>query len=73
MKITIKQKKEIEVYPENILKGKVVRSGNGAVIKCLKKYIGQEALVLINPLVNPRKLTKKEEKELSEKWYDYLY
>jgi len=45
--IKVKLKKEYIVYPEDAYEGKVIKSGNGAVIKSFKRFIGKDALVII--------------------------
>ena len=52
----IKINHNIEVTPEGVYEGKVVKSGNGAVINFFKRYIGNEVLIIV------KKFMKKEGK-----------
>jgi len=45
--ITIEIGETIEVFPDGVFEGKVVKYGNGAMIKSYKKFIGEEAVVII--------------------------
>lgn len=46
-KIIIKQEKTIKIDPEFVYNAEVKKSGNGAVINSLKKFIGKKATVVI--------------------------
>jgi len=61
--ITIEIEEKLNITPDDIYKAIVVKSGNGAVIKSFKKYIGKEVIVIIANKVKIKKKTK-EEKEL---------
>ena len=52
--IKVKLKKEYIVDPENAYKGKVIKSGNGAVIKSFKRFIGKDALIIIEDKMNDK-------------------
>jgi putative transposon-encoded protein len=65
--IQIKIKDNIEVLPEGIYNSTVVKSGNGAVIKFYKKFIGQEVIIMV---VN--KMAKKKEKLNKEDYRDLV-
>lgn len=45
--IKIRIKDIIEVYPEGVYMSKVVKSGNGAMIKFFKKYLGKDVVVIV--------------------------
>jgi putative transposon-encoded protein len=46
--VRIKVGKELLLHPEEIYSAKVVKSGNGAVIKSYKKFIGRTATIIID-------------------------
>jgi len=45
--IEIKLEDNIKVNPKNIFESEVVKSGNGAVIKAFKKFIGKKVVVIV--------------------------
>lgn len=45
--VTIEVKETLTVKPSEIYEADVVKSGNGATIKCFKKHIGKKAIVII--------------------------
>jgi len=66
--ITIEIEEKLNVRPRDIYNATVVKSGNGAVIKSFKKFLGKEVIVIIADKVKVKKKTKAE-KELE---YDTL-
>lgn len=46
--VRIKIKEEMTLRPDEIYSAKVVKSGNGAVIKSYKKFIGRTATIIID-------------------------
>jgi len=50
--IKIKLKDTYQVLPECAYKSKVVKSGNGAVIKSFKRFIGRKATVIVEEVDN---------------------
>ena len=64
--ILIKAQEEYKVKPDEVFYSEVVRSGNGAVIKAFKKYIGKQCMVIIMA-----KKSKKEEEKTND-FYDEL-
>lgn len=61
--ITIEIEEKLNVRPRDIYNATVVKSGNGAVIKSFKKFLGKEVIVIIADKVKLKKKTK-EEKDL---------
>jgi len=61
--ITIEIEEKLNVMPRDIYNATVVKSGNGAVIKSFKKFLGKEVIVIIADKVKLKKKTK-EEKDL---------
>jgi len=61
--ITIEIEEKLNVNPQDIYKATVVKSGNGAVVKSFKKFLGKEVIVIVADKVKMKKKTK-EEKEL---------
>ena len=61
--ITIEIEEKLNVRPSDIYNATVVKSGNGAVIKSFKKFLGKEVIVIIADKVKLKKKTK-EEREL---------
>jgi putative transposon-encoded protein len=61
--ITIEIEEKLNVMPRDIYNATVVKSGNGAVIKSFKKFLGKEVIVIIADKVKLKKKTK-EEREL---------
>ena len=45
--VEIKVRKTYTVEPEQVFESEVVSSGNGAVIKAFKRFIGKKCIVLI--------------------------
>jgi len=60
--ITIEIEERLNILPEDIYKATVVKSGNGAVIKSFKKFLGKEVIVIVASKTKPKKKTKEEEK-----------
>jgi len=58
--ITIEIEEKLNVMPRDIYNATVVKSGNGAVIKSFKKFLGKEVIVIIADKVKLRKKTKEE-------------
>lgn len=46
--VRIRVKDEITLHPSEIYAAKVIKSGNGAVIKSYKKFIGRTATIIID-------------------------
>ncbi len=61
--ITIEIEEKLNVRPMDIYNATVVKSGNGAVIKSFKKFLGKKVIVIIADKVKLKKKTK-EEKDL---------
>jgi len=61
--ITIEIEEKLNVMPKDIYRAEVVKSGNGAVIKSFKRFLGKEVIVIIADKIKMKKKTK-EEKEL---------
>ena len=59
--ISIEIEEKLNVLPEEIYKATVVKSGNGAVIKSFKRFLGKEVLVIVANKTKPKKKTKEEE------------
>ena len=59
--ISIEIEEKLNVLPEEIYKAAVVKSGNGAVIKSFKKFLGKEVIVIVADKVKLKKKTKEEE------------
>ena len=60
--IKIEIGKNLEVEPEEIYQSNVVKSGNGAVIKSFKRFLGKKAVVIIaNKIIKTNR--DKEERE----------
>ena len=49
--IKIKINKNIEVTPEGVYESNVVKSGNGAVIKFFKRFIGKDVLIIVKKFI----------------------
>ncbi len=58
--ITIEIEEKLNVRPRDIYNATVVKSGNGAVIKSFKKFLGKEVIVIIANKVKLKKKTKEE-------------
>jgi putative transposon-encoded protein len=58
--ITIEIEEKLNVRPRDIYNATVVKSGNGAVIKSFKKFLGKEVIVIIADKVKLKKKTKEE-------------
>ena len=58
--ITIEIEEKLNVMPRDIYNATVVKSGNGAVIKSFKKFLGKEVIVIIADKVKLKKKTKEE-------------
>jgi len=61
--ITIEIEEKLNILPEEIYKAKVVKSGNGAVIKSFKRFLGKDVVVIVASKIKPKQKSK-EEKEL---------
>ncbi len=61
--ITIEIEERLNILPEDIYKAAVVKSGNGAVIKSFKKFLGKEVVVIVASKIKQKKKTKEEEKQ----------
>jgi len=61
--ITIEIEERLNILPEDIYKATVVKSGNGAVIKSFKKFLGKEVIVIVASKIKTKKKTKEEEKQ----------
>lgn len=61
--ITIEIEERLNILPEDIYKAVVVKSGNGAVIKSFKKFLGKEVVVIVASKIKQKKKTKEEEKQ----------
>ena len=59
--ITIEIEEKLNIMPKDVYKAKVVKSGNGAVIKSFKRFLGKEVIVIIADKVKMKKKTKEEE------------
>jgi putative transposon-encoded protein len=62
--IQIEIEEKLNVLPEDIYRATVVKSGNGAVIKSFKRFLGQDVIVIVADKIKMKKKTK-EEKELT--------
>lgn len=71
----------INVEPAGVYLSKVVKCGNGAMIRFFKKFIGEEVVVIrSNKMEEPKKklkttneLTKEEGKDIANKWVEKSY
>ena len=61
--IRIEIEKTLNVSPEDIYQAQVVKSGNGAIIKSFKRYLGKEVIVILADKVKKKKKSKEQEKE----------
>jgi len=61
--VNIKIRGDIEVEPGGVFLSEVVKSGNGAVVKFFKKFLGEEVLIMV---VNKMKRKQKKEKKMSK-------
>ena len=58
--IQIEIEEKLNVLPEDIYRATVVKSGNGAVIKSFKRFLGKEVIVIVADKIKPKKKTKEE-------------
>jgi putative transposon-encoded protein len=61
--ISIEIEEKIKVEPKDIYRAQVVKSGNGAVIKSFKRFLGQEVIVIVADKLKISKKTKDQEKQ----------
>ena len=61
--ITIEIEEKLNVQPKDIYRTMVVKSGNGAVIKSFKRFLGQEVIVIVADKIKNKKKTKEQEKQ----------
>ena len=61
--IRIEIEKTLNVSPEDIYTAKVVKSGNGAIIKSFKRYIGKRVVVIMADKIKEKKKTKEEKEQ----------
>lgn len=73
--IMINVKGSIDVKPGGVYLSRVVRSGNGAVVKFFKRFLGQEVLVIVYDKIRPKKgLTREEILDIVDHTEDaYIY
>jgi putative transposon-encoded protein len=64
--IKININKHINITPEQVYESTVTKSGNGAVIKSFKKYIGKEVIVIVKKKIKRGELTKEEYSDLAD-------
>ena len=61
--IKIEIEKTLNIDPGDIYTAKVISSGNGAVIKSFKRYIGKDVVVIMANKIKNKKKTGEEEKQ----------
>ena len=61
--ISIEIEEKIKVEPKDIYRAQVVKSGNGAVIKSFKRFLGQDVIVIVADKLKISKKTKDQEKQ----------
>lgn len=66
--IIIEINKKIIVEPSGIFEGKVIVSGNGAVISFFKRFIGKEVIILVKDKIK----IQKKDKSSKEKFKDVM-
>lgn len=63
--IMINVGEKIFVDPDGVYRSKVIKSGNGGVIKFFKKFIGREVIVIVEDKIVPQSY-KEEYAELDD-------
>ena len=61
--ITIEIEEKLNVMPKDIYRAEVVKSGNGAIVKSFKRFLGQEVIVIVADKIKNKKKTKEQEKQ----------
>ena len=61
--IKIEIEKTLNIDPGDIYTAKVVSSGNGAIIKSFKRYIGKDVVVIMANKINTKKKTEEEKNQ----------
>ena len=72
--IKIEIEETLNILPGDIYSATVVRSGNGAIIKSYKRYIGKEVVVIMADKIKKKKKKTREEEakdDLKETMEDY--
>jgi len=66
--LTIEIEETIKVNPAEIYRAKVVKSGNGAVVKSFKRFIGKKVIIIVEGknIMTKQKTKEEEEQELSD-------
>lgn len=61
--IIVKIRGNIEVEPDSVYSAEVIKSGNGAVIKSFKRYLGKQVIVIVGGIKMEDKEKKKKRKD----------
>ena len=68
----IRIKSNIDVKPDGVFIGKVIKSGNGAVISFFKRFLGKDVVIIIVDKINKPKHSKKDNERAGRDLGEFL-